>query len=631
MLFFKLQPTARAARAKRFLVAGASFCALLMLAPLAPASARESRSIPTPFEVGVSPSGSYLAALVAGASRDTMAASTYFREALRADPRNPVLLERAFVASLSNGDMAPAFDLAERLVRIDAKNGLAQLALGVRAIKARNFAAARTHLARGGNTRRGDITAILLTAWTWAGSGDFNKALEAADRLNDKPFALFRDYHAALIADLAKRPQEAARRMQAAYSAERNTLRLVDAYARMEARQGRKDEALKAYRAFDEALPRHPVVVDAMRRIEANEPLEPLIRNAIAGAGEVLYGLGAAGVRQGDELAAIIYLRLALHLAPDHGLAIVSLGDLYERIKQGERAIDVYEMTPEASPLRASADLQIGLVLETLDRKDEAQEHLEAIIKQSPEDPDALLALANLQRSRKLFAEAAETYTKALAISRKPGRADWTTYYFRGVSYERSKEWLKAEADFKKALELFPEQPLVLNYLGYSWVDRDLNLDEAFRMLKRAVELRPDDGYIVDSLGWAFYRLGKYEDAMREMERAIDLKPSDPVINDHLGDVYWKVGRKLDAMFQWNHARDLSPEPEDLPKILRKIEVGMEDDAPKAEPVKADAPKVEAPNVDAPKAEAPKADADAPPAAGTSPASEAKPATNGGG
>ncbi|MDB5571891.1 MAG: Tetratricopeptide 2 repeat protein [Hyphomicrobiales bacterium] len=600
MPFFKLQPTARAARARRILTAGASLCALLVLAPMAPAGARESRSAPAPFEVGLSPSGSYLAALVAGAQRDTQAASTYFREALRADPRNPVLIERAFVASLSNGDMTQAFDLAERLVRFDAKNGLAQLALGVRAIKTRNFATARTHLARGGNTRRGDITAILLTAWTWAGSGDYTKALEAADRLNDKPFALFRDYHAALIADLAKRPQEAAKRMQAAYAAERTTLRLVDAYARMEARQGRKDEALKAYRAFDEALPRHPVVVDAMRRIEANEPLEPLIRTAIAGAGEVLYGLGAAGVRQGDELAAIIYLRLALHLAPDHGLAIVSLGDLYERIKQGERAIDVYEMMPEDTPLRASADLQIGLVLESLERKDEAQEHLEAIIKQAPDDPDALLALANLQRSRKLFKEAAETYTKALGISKKPGRADWTTYYFRGVSYERSKEWPKAEADFKKALELFPDQPLVLNYLGYSWVDRGLNLEEAFRMLRRAVDLRPDDGYIVDSLGWAFYRLGKYEEALRELERAIELKPSDPVINDHLGDVYWKVGRKLDASFQWNHARDLNPEPEDLPKILRKIEAGLEE-----EPLKTGAE--------------------------AQPATDAKPAVNGGG
>jgi tetratricopeptide (TPR) repeat protein len=548
-------------------------------------AARESRPSQPPLEVSESLSGNYLAALVAGAQRDTMAASTFFREALRADPRNPVLIERAFVAALANGDMAQAFDLADRLVRQDSKNGLAHLALGVRAIRARNFSLARTHLSKGGNTRRGDITAILLTAWTWAGGNETNKALEATDRLTDKPFALFRDYHAALINDLARRPQDAARRMRAAYETEKTTLRLVDAYARMEAKQGRSDEALRAYRAFDEALPRHPLIVDAMRRVEANQPLEPLVRSAVAGAGEVLYGLGAAGVRQGDELAAIIYLRLALYLAPDHALAAVSLGDLYERIKQGDRAIDVYDSIPQDSPLRASGDLQIGLVLETLERKDEAQQHLEAIIKRTPDDPDPLLALANLQRSRKLFGEAAQTYTRALALSQVAGkgaaRGDWTTYYFRGVSNERSKNWPQAEADFKKALELYPDQALVLNYLGYSWVDQGINLDEAFKMLRRAVDLRPEDGYIVDSLGWAYYRLGRFEDAMRELERAIELKPSDPVINDHLGDVYWKVGRQLEARFQWNHARDLNPEPDDLPKILRKIEVGLEDEKAK--------------------------------------------------
>jgi tetratricopeptide (TPR) repeat protein len=305
------------------------------------------------------------------------------------------------------------------------------------------------------------------------------------------------------------------------------------------------------------------------------------VNNAAEGAGEVLYGLGAAGVRQGDEIASIVYLRLALYLSPNHGLAVISLGDLYERIKQGESAIEVYASMPLNSPLRSTAELQIGLVLESLERKDEAQKHLETLVARDPSDPDALLALANLQRTRKLFAEAADTYSRALALSEKTGRADWTTYYFRGVSYERSKRWPQAEADFKKALELYPDQPLVLNYLGYSWVDQGINLDEAFRMLRKAVDLRPEDGYIVDSLGWAYYKLGKYEDAVRELERAIELKPADPVINDHLGDAYWKVGRRLEAQFQWNHARDLNPEPEDLPKILRKIEAGLDETPPK--------------------------------------------------
>ncbi len=541
--------------------------------------ARESPYAQPPVRLGSTHAGNYLAAYVAGAQRDTRAAAAFFREALRSDPRNAVLLERAFVASLSNGDMAQSFSLAERLVRIDPKNGLAHLALGVRALKQRQFSTARSHLAKGGNTRSGDITAILLTAWAWAGSNDAARAIETADRLKERNFALFRDFHAGLIAEQLRRPREAAQRMRSAYLADKNTLRLAEAFARLESRQGRPKEALKVLQELDSALPRHPVVTDAIERLEKGETLAPLLDNAVEGAGEVLYGLGAAGVRQGDELASIIYLRLALHLAPDHGLAIVSLGDLYERIKQGDRAIEVYESMPASSPLRSTAELQIGLVLETLERKDEAQKHLETLVARDPSDPEALLALANLQRSRKLFAEAADTYTNALALLQKTGRADWTTYYFRGVSYERSKRWPLAEADFKRALELFPDQPLVLNYLGYSWVDQGVNLDEAFRMLRKAVDLRPEDGYIVDSLGWAYYKLGKYDDAVRELERAIELKPADPVINDHLGDAYWKVGRRLEARFQWNHARDLNPEPEDLPKILRKIEFGLEEDA----------------------------------------------------
>jgi Flp pilus assembly protein TadD len=157
-------------------------------------------------------------------------------------------------------------------------------------------------------------------------------------------------------------------------------------------------------------------------------------------------------------------------------------------------------------------------------------------------------------------------------------------YYFRGICFERAKQWPKAEADLKKSLELFPDQPHVLNYLGYSWIDQGVNLDEGMRMIKRAVEQRADDGYIVDSLGWAYYRLGNMDEAVKHLERAIELKPEDPTINDHLGDAYWRVGRELEARFQWSHARDLKPEPEDLIKIEQKLKSGFPDDtAPGAE------------------------------------------------
>jgi tetratricopeptide (TPR) repeat protein len=283
------------------------------------------------------------------------------------------------------------------------------------------------------------------------------------------------------------------------------------------------------------------------------------------------------GGRQGDELASLIYLRLSLFLSPENALATITLGDVYERIKQEETAIDLYDSVADDSPLRVNADVQAALLLEILGKPKEAMEHLLAVVTAHPRNQEALTALGNLQRSRKLFAESAATYTHVLDLQQKPDKSQWLLYYYRGIANERSKHWSSAEADLKKALDLNPDQPLVLNYLGYSWVDQGVNLDEAFKMLRRAVDLRQRDGYVVDSLGWAYYRLGRYDDAVREMEKAVDLKPSDPVINDHLGDAYWRVDRKLEARFQWNHARDLGPEPEELPKILDKIKNGLTD------------------------------------------------------
>jgi tetratricopeptide (TPR) repeat protein len=557
----------------------------------ASARARDNLAIATPFEVGDSPAGNYLAALIAGAERDTLAAATFFRETLRYDPRNPELIERAFVASLANGNMPDAFGLAERLLQRDQNNGLAHLALGIRAIKQHQYSAARTSLSKGGAGRQRDITATLLTAWSYAGGGDYKRALAQVDKLKDEGFGTFRDYHAALIADLANNLAEATKRFQAAYSSEKSTLRLVDAYARFQDRRGRRDEAIRAYESFDQILPRHPVVTAALADLRAGKTLEPLIRTSDQGAAEVLYGLGAVGGRQGDELAAIVYLRLSLYLSPKNGLATVTLADIFERLKQYEQAIEVYDSVGEESPLRVNADIQTALLLETLGKTEEAQKRLQEIVNEKPKNEEALTALGNLQRSRKQFVEAAATYTKALELSTKPEKSLWSLYYYRGIAYERQKQWPKAEADFKKALDLFPDQPLVLNYLGYSWVDQGMNLDDAFKMLRRAVELRPTDGYVVDSLGWAHYKLGQYDQAVKELERAIELKSSDPVINDHLGDAFWRVGRKLEAHFQWNHARDLKPEPEDLERIVKKIDDGLPDDdkpaAAEAEPKKA--------------------------------------------
>ncbi|GJD43695.1 Beta-barrel assembly-enhancing protease [Methylobacterium cerastii] len=536
------------------------------------------------YEPAESLEGNFLSAYIAGASRDTAAAASFYREAVKADPRNTDLLERAFVSLLADGALPDAFRAAERLVNRDSTNGLAQLSLGVRQIKAGQWAAARQNFSRSGRGAAADLTATLLTAWAYAGAGDGKRALETVSKLKgERYYNTFRDYHAGLIASVTGDQAEAERRLKAAYEADKNTLRIVDAYARFEANAGRTDLAIQAYSDFDALMPRHPIVRDALDKLKAGKPLARLVTNAQEGAGEVLYGLGSAGSTQGDELPAVVYLRLALYLAPEHALARLTLADTLDRMKQPEKANEAYAQIPATSPLKLNADIQIGLNLEQAGKGDEALQYLDAAMKAHPDDIDIITALGNVQRSRKKYEEAAETYSRAIAlIGDRPQSNFWTTYYFRGTAYERAKQWPKAEADLKKALELVPaSQPAakaqVLNYLGYSWVDQKINIDDAFKLLKQAADASPRDGMIVDSLGWAYFRLGRWDDAVRELEKAVELKPGDPTINDHLGDAYWRAGRRLEGKFQWQHAKDLNPEPDDLVQINEKLKNGLPD------------------------------------------------------
>jgi len=540
--------------------------------------------------------GNFLSAYVAGSARDTQAAALFFREAIQADPGNQELLERGFVAFLGSGSMQEAYRAAERLSKRDSSNNLAQFALAVRSLKAQKFADARARLSKGARGRQADLTATLLTAWAYAGSKDGKQALATVDKLkSERAFNQFREYHAALIADVVGNAREAEKRFKAAYEGEKNTLQVVDAYGRFLAKRGKKDEAIAVYKAFDELAPRHPIVTAALTALEQGKPLMPLVANAQDGAAELLYGLGVVGNTQGDELTAIIYLQLALDLKPDHPLALITLGDVYERLKQYEQANAVFDRVPKDSAVRTSADIAIGQNYEQMGRGDEAMAYLDKLMKERPDDVEVVMALGNVQRSRKKFAEAAETYSKAIELVGTPQRGHWILFFYRGTSYERAKQWEKAEADLKKSLELVPDtlpagKAQVMNYLAYSWVDRNENIEEAFKMLTKAVELAPRDGMIIDSLGWAYYRMGRYEDAVRELEKAVELKAGDPTINDHLGDAYWKVGRKLEAKFQWDHAKASNPEPEDLVKILRKIDHGLEEEPNPAAAESAPAP-----------------------------------------
>jgi tetratricopeptide (TPR) repeat protein len=571
---------------RRAAIAGTAIALSVSSSLAAQALAAPALAAQTPGQQDLLPenaAGSYLAARHAGAERDAGAAATYYLNVLKLDPRNPDLLSRAFLSVLTDGDVDGAGKLADRVLAADHTDRIARLVIGIRELKQKRYAQAQQDFAQSVRGPVTDLAASLLSGWALYGAGDSKAATDTIDKLSGPDwYAIFKDLHTAMILDLANNKKEAAKRFDRTYKSDPTALRTVEAYGRFLSRTASKDDALKIYQDFNKALPDHPLVSQEMKDVSDGQKLPPLVDSPQAGAAEALYGLGASIGRRGGEDLALIYLQLALYLEPTHTMALLSLGDLYEDLKKPELAIKAYDRIPTSSPLARNAQIQEAVDLDSLDRTDEAKQKLDRVIAEHSKDTEAIVELGNIQRGRKQFADCATTYGKAIDTLAKPEKSNWVMFYFRGICYERSHQWPAAEADMKKALELYPEQPLVLNYLGYSWVDQGLHMSEGMDMIRRAVDQRPDDGYIVDSLGWAYYRIGNYDEAVKNLERAVELKPEDPTINDHLGDAYWHVGRTLEAHFQWSHAKDLKPDPEDLPKIEAKLKNGVPSDASSA-------------------------------------------------
>lgn len=521
-------------------------------------------------------SGSYLAARYAGRTRDMAAAAAFYDEALAADPDNPQLIERAFTLRLASGDIDGALALVDLVPpRLDGNN-LATLARAAQAFERGRYAAARELIARKGRTQLAEITAALTSAWSYAGEKNEEKAFAVLDDLRGTDLDLgFSDYHSGLIADLLGDHVEARRRLAVAYDGEPGMLRIAEAYARALARDGSREKALEVIDGYLARIGPHPLLTGLRDEIADGQTPAPLVADASAGLSEALYDLGSAISREGSEEAAAAFLELALYLNENSDLAALALAGLHERLSQPEEAIDLFKRIKPDSPHAREAQIQIGLNLNDIGQLDEAKKTLGALVARDPSDLEAVIAYGSVLRAHDQFAEAAAAYTAGIDTLKAPDRRHWVLFYQRAICYERLKEWPKAEADFKHALALSPDQPLALNYLGYSWVDMGLNLDEAVRMIRKAVDLRPTDGYIVDSLGWAYFRLGQYDEAVAELERAVELLPDDPVINDHLGDAYWATGRRLEAKFQWAHARDMKPEAAALAAIQDKLANGL--------------------------------------------------------
>src|ERR1700685_2819353 len=436
---------------------------------------------------GRTTSGSYLAARHASVERDATSAATFYRSALRTDPKDNELLDRAFISSLADGDIDEGVKLADKILTIDKSNRVARLVVGVRDLKAKKYASAQLNINQSIRGPITDLVATLLSGWAAYGGGDTKAAVANIDKLTGPEWdPLFKDLHAAMILELAGKEKDAGVRLERAYKLDDSMLRVADDYARWLSRNKDDPSALALYEAFDKKLPRHPLVLEGLRDTKAGKKLSPLVDSPQTGAAEALYGIGATLTRRGGEDLALVYLQLALYLAPNHPLALLSLADLYESVKKPQMAIKVYERMPASSPLKRNAEVLLATDLDAADRSEEAIKILKGVAAEDPKDVAAIMALGNIERGRKKFADCTVTYTQGLnGLPEGTEKANWVYFYYRGICEERSKQWSKAEVDMRKALELQPEQPHVLNYLGYSWIDQGINLDEGMKMIKR--------------------------------------------------------------------------------------------------------------------------------------------------
>lgn len=521
--------------------------------------------------------GYYLAARQAEQQGDRATAEEYMAEALAHDPGNVDLLGETFQLDLSEGRFAEADRLAKRLVVVQPESQLANLFLALEDAREGEWAAAEARMARLPRFGLGSLIGPIGRAWSLQGAGKTDQAVATLAQLSSvRGFAVLRDFHTAFINDLAGRTAAAEESYKRSVASQGTpSFRVVDAFANFYARQGRVEDALDLLSHFKEDNPDTVRLDETIKALTSSKQFFPEVPDAKAGLAEALFDIGSALQQDATERLSLDFMRLALFMSPELTVARIALGDMLAADQRDDEALALYNEIKPSSPLYFSTRLRVANVLRDMNRLDDAAKELERLAATWPDRPDPLATEGDFLRASERFADAAKAYDRAVARIKTIKPSDWSLFYARGVALERSDQWPRAEQDFLEALKLSPNQPSVLNYLGYSWVDRGGNLDKAKELIERAVQLRPDDGYIVDSLGWVLYREGDYKHAVAHLERAVELRPEDPVINDHLGDAYWRVGRLNEARFQWQRVLSLKPEPDLSSQIGLKLEHGL--------------------------------------------------------
>ncbi len=532
----------------------------------------------TPFTAtATSLAGAYLAANQANRDNNYDAAARYYTLALTRDPNSPFLLQNALLTYVAKGDVKRSTAIARKIADGPLGSQLADLVLLSDAIKEEDYSKAAEILQKG-EQRFSPLLFELLSGWVQLGQGQITATVKRFDAMTSpKAMQLFGQYHKALALAVVGDFETADKILQ---GGEDGNLRInrgsLIAHAEILTQLDRSEEALeilnKTLRGTTD-----PSLLHLRDRIVKNGVVDyDFITNAREGAAEVFFTLSSVLNGEENDRYSLIYARLSEYLRPGYSEAVLLTAEILKDQKQYDLATETYASLSPDDPMFVNAEIGRADALEAAEKFDAAIEVLQNLARGHGDIPRVHMSLGDVFRGLERYEEAAEAYTRAIELIPEPAQNHWFLFYARGITNERTGNWDKAEADFKKALELSPDQPLVLNYYGYSLVEKHQRLDEAQKMIEKAVAARPTDGYITDSLGWIFYTIGKYDQAVGPMERAVELVPLDPIISDHLGDVYWMVGRKREAKFQWRRALSFKPDEKDAVRMRRKLEVGLD-------------------------------------------------------
>ena len=515
-------------------------------------------------------SGSYLAGRMAQRIQDWDAAQNYMNAVLTYDSTNTQLLQKTFLLTLGAGQYTKARGLAEKISADPANTEIALIFLACEALKRNDFTAAAAYTKKLPDEGFGQYTKPLLDAWTLAGQGKKEEAiarLEKSAGPNDPTYHM----HAGLIEELFGDMNAAADHYK--FTMEGGlTLHTALLVANFFDRYGQPEVPKTIYSGLGKI---YPLTSLATPGISEGRVIRPNITSAFEGAGYALFDLATLLYERRAFDSAQIYTSIVQMLVPDAPFVLLMAGDIAALQSQYPKAIANYNDIAENSPLFWLSQMRIAEIYEVDNHPEKTVTLLTALAKNPETHLQAMVSLGDLYRRQEKFDLALAAYDEALAGVGKITVDHWSIIYARGMSLERLNDWSRAEKDLLMALEFQPDNPMILNFIGYSWANQGINLEKALDYTRRAATMRPDDGYILDSYGWALYRNGQFTQALELMEKAVDQVPGDSTILDHLGDAYWQAGRKQEAQFQWQRAHDLSKDEMFKTGVLQKLKSGI--------------------------------------------------------